>query len=78
MARLLAAAVCAFAKRFFAALHESRERQAARVIARHRHLSEDAEQFYKREISGKRSGGVVAPSRHKPRPLYIDPMQGTQ
>jgi hypothetical protein len=74
--RLLAGAATACWTNLLAALQESREREAARVIARYRHLSEDAEQFYQREINRKRSSGVVTPLRRAPRPLHVDPMQG--
>ncbi|HVU80912.1 MAG TPA: hypothetical protein VHD89_02790 [Rhodanobacteraceae bacterium] len=62
-----------------AALHESREREAARVIARYRHLSTDAEEFYQREIVAKRVNATVKAEARMPAPArrryYIDPMQ---
>jgi hypothetical protein len=81
MARWLAAAARACWKGLLVALHESRQREAMRVIARYRHLSRDAEAFYQREIGAEqaRRAHETKPERVRaPRRFYIDPMQGMQ
>jgi hypothetical protein len=80
--RFLATYASAFWKRLLTALHKSREREAMRVIARYRHLSEEAEEFYQREIEAKRTkcpfDADALDWTDVAQGLYIDPMQGIQ
>jgi hypothetical protein len=89
VARYIAAAALTCWRHVLTAMRESREREAARVIARYRHLSEDAERFYQREKLGDlpmpTRGGEQAHASARPsplrgkagaRPFHIDPMQG--
>jgi len=59
--RFAAACGAAAGRALLAAMHESRAREAARHLARHRHLSEEAEMFYQREyrVSPRRSAEEV-------------------
>ena len=82
VARLLLGAATACWKRLLAALRESRERQATRVIARYRHLSTDAEQFYEREIEAKPAqspfNAGALNRTDAAQQLYVDPMLGSR
>jgi hypothetical protein len=51
--------------RFFEALHNSRQREADRVIRRYRHLIEEANEYErKREI--KAAGAIAEPASPRP------------